>query len=166
MAVNSTQPVRTPPPLPLESLRLPLEPSAWPLAWGWWLIILATLGLIFALIYALYRREQKHRAKKQALRQFSTSTSVIEAHDLMRQAAMSYFPRHEIAALTGSLWYQFLDQQLKKPRFESKHNRWNDALYQSNSADPELIADAKQWISQALPPQRLKIKKNRGVTHA
>ncbi len=163
MAVNSTQPEITPPPLPLESLRLPLEPSAWPLAWGWWLILFATLGLVFVLVYLLYRRQQQHRAKKQALRQFSPTTNVIDAHNLMRQAAMSYFPRQEIAALTGESWYQFLDKQISKPMFVSKQDCWNNALYQSSEQSPELIADAKQWIAQALPP---KGRKSRGVSHA
>lgn len=163
MAVNNPQPNMETPPLPLESLRLPLEPSAWPLAWGWWLLIFTTVGLVFALIYALYRREQKLRAKTQALRQFSSSTSVMEAHNLLRQAAMSYFPRQHIASLTGKSWYQFLDQQLNQPTFVTKQARWDTALYQSGEEDPALIADAKQWIVQALPP---KPRQNQGATHA
>jgi len=145
----------TTPPLPLAPLHLPAEPSAWPLAWGWWLIILITLGALIACGLGLYRYQIKRRAKQQALNKLAQCQSVSEAHNILRQAAMSYFPRQQVAALTGQAWYQFLDGQLSQSQFAPQQARWEQALYRENSADRELIEQAKGWVKKALPPKNI-----------
>ncbi|GLQ75784.1 DUF4381 domain-containing protein [Vibrio penaeicida] len=146
--------------LNLAPLQLPQEPELWPLAWGWWAVaivaILAILGA--ALLFKQYRA--KRHAKRIAQDKLKQIKSAKDGMQLLRQAALSYFPRAHIASLSGRDWYAFLDQQLKAPRFLSKASTWDELLYMpssqsgSTSQPTELLSDIEYWINHALPPRR------------
>ena len=84
-----------------------------------------------------------------------TPSSALE---ILRQAALSYFPRQEIAPLTGSAWYAFLDSHTQESRFFDKQQQWQTALYQPcpPSSSQELIDDCLFWVNTALPPKKKK----------
>ncbi len=153
--------------LNLEPLILPNAPDWFPLAWGWW----AVLGgvILSILIVALYLRWRSKRlvAKKTALKLLTnpiTPHTPSSALEVLRQAALSYFPREDIAPLTGSAWYEFLDSYTKETRFVDKQQQWQAALYQKSGQEQhqDLIDDCTFWISTALPPK----KKAKLVTEA
>lgn len=82
-----------------------------------------------------------------------TPSSAIE---LVRQAALCYYPREEIAHLTGTDWYAFLDTQVGHPLFVPNETLWQQALYQKqkvNNAD-ELVHHCYLWVESALPPKK------------
>ncbi|MGF1742192.1 DUF4381 domain-containing protein [Vibrio profundum] len=145
--------------LPLKPMQLPDAPSWFPLAWGWW----AIMGAIAAFIlcgWLIYRWNKKRLApKRTALRLLNGDPMPLapsDAIELLRQAALCYFPRDEIAKLTGNDWYEFLDSQLNTPRFVGNSALWQQALYQrvpiENAA--VLVSDCYQWVNDALPPKR------------
>ncbi|GAD89870.1 MULTISPECIES: DUF4381 domain-containing protein [Vibrio] len=147
--------------LPLKSLHLPPEPSAWPLAWGYW----GGLALIVIVLLAAFITHKKirnrNRAKKAALHilnQPAHQLTISEAQELLRQAALSYFPREDIANLTGDEWLSFLDSQLSTPRFMAKNEQWQIGLYSSgvneHHTNLALIEDCAYWLEHALPPKR------------
>ena len=41
--------------------------SWWPLAWGWWLVIVVSIAALILLFYALYRRHRKKATQRYAL---------------------------------------------------------------------------------------------------
>ncbi|MCG9575064.1 DUF4381 domain-containing protein [Vibrio tubiashii] len=142
--------------LPLNPMHLP-EPPAWlPLAWGWWTLIGGILTLTLATWLIIRWNKKRLAPKKTALRLLAQDQKPSEAIELVRQAALCYFPREEIAQLTGKDWYLFLDSQLATPRFSDNYEAWQQALYSKqpieNSA--ELILDCSEWVSQALPPKK------------
>lgn len=142
--------------LSLQPMHFPDAPAWFPLAWGWWAILAG--GLITCLLIGLLIRWNKKRLapKKTALRLLENGTRPSEAIELVRQAALCYFPREEIAQLTGEQWYQFLDDQLQKPRFSPNLSLWQQALYSNHAvanAD-ELVQDCIAWVEQALPPKK------------
>ncbi len=150
--------------LNLEPLMLPNAPDWFPLAWGWWAtvasIILALLGLYLLLKW----RSKRLLAKKTALKLLTDSVSPhtpSSAMEILRQATLSYFPREDIAPLTGSAWYEFLDSHTNDTRFVDKQQQWQAALYQKSAPGQhrDLIDDCVFWISQALPPKNLPAKK-------
>ncbi|KLN65136.1 MULTISPECIES: DUF4381 domain-containing protein [Vibrio] len=148
-------------PLPLNPMHLP-EPPAWlPLAWGWWALIGGLLTLALTTWLIIRWNKKRLAPKKTALRLLARNQRPSEAIELVRQAALCYFPREEIAQLTGKEWYVFLDSQLSTPRFSANYNSWQQALYskQPISNAEELIKDCSDWVNQALPP-----KKRRSVT--
>jgi hypothetical protein len=84
------------------------------------------------------------------------------AQDIVRQAALSYFPRDKVAGLSGDDWLAFLDAQLAKPLFVAKQSQWQQALYQNaalmndeqKEAQQQLVNDCETWLRKALPPKR------------
>ncbi len=145
--------------LALQPILLPATPSWFPLAWGWWAMLAAVVTTLLCIVLYLRWRTHRLRAKRTALKLFEkpivahTPSSAIE---LLRQAALCYFPRETIASLHGEKWYQFLDLQLGEARFCNKMHEWQAALYQSKRSelDAELINDCKIWVERALPPKR------------
>lgn len=157
-------------PIPLKPLHLPTEPGIWPLPWGYWAILAVSIVTVLLLIWLTRSYKRKARAKKAALKLIeshngSTPSSALE---IIRQAALSYFPREDIAKLSGDQWLAFLDSQLDNPRFKANSHRWQQALYRKPTniqttngdntdgahADRELINDCLHWVQYALPPKR------------
>ncbi|MGF1750193.1 DUF4381 domain-containing protein [Vibrio cionasavignyae] len=124
-------------PLELSPLTLPTAPSWWPLGPGWWISGLILAFIIVCSLFWYRRNKQKTRAKRAALNLFKierhnlTPSSAIE---VVRQAALSYYPRQDIAKLSGQSWYQFLDSQLAEDIFSPNQALWNQALYCSQHA--------------------------------
>lgn len=147
--------------LPLKPLHLPVEPSVWPLPWGYWALLGFIVLSIILTVLLIRRKRKQERAKKAALKMLTSDVSTLspaEANEILRQAALSYFPRKEVANLTGQSWLSFLDSQLASPRFLANESSWHSALYTSayDSKDEgaDLISDCKYWVQNALPPKR------------
>ncbi|MEZ8601380.1 DUF4381 domain-containing protein [Vibrio splendidus] len=154
-------------PLDLSPIITPSAPSWWPLAWGWWSVIITAIILIALVFFILKRRKNNQQAKQEALSYFrnsqpSNALSPSAAQDIVRQAALSYFPRDKVAGLFGDDWLAFLDAQLAKPLFAAKQSQWQQALYQDTAlmsdeqkkAQQQLVNDCEIWLRKALPPKR------------
>ena len=154
-------------PLDLSPVIAPDAPTWWPLAWGWWAVIITAIALIALVFFIVRRRKNNQQAKQEALsyfsnRQSSNRLSPSEAQRILRQAALSYFPREKVAGLAGNDWLKFLDAQLKKPLFVAKQSQWQQALYQDaalmnddqKKAQQQLVNDCETWLRKALPPKR------------
>ncbi|WP_061037972.1 DUF4381 domain-containing protein [Vibrio coralliirubri] len=154
-------------PLDLSPVIAPDAPTWWPLAWGWWAVVITAIALIALVFFILKRRKNNQQAKQEALSYFSNSQSQdglspSKAQDIVRQAALSYFPRGKIAGLSGDDWLTFLDAQLAKPLFVAKQSQWQQALYQDvalmndeqKKAQQQLVNDCETWLRKALPPKR------------
>ena len=130
-------------------------------------MIITAISLIALVFFILKSRKNNQQAKQEALSYFSNSQSQdglspSKAQDIVRQAALSYFPREKIAGLSGDDWLTFLDAQLAKPLFAAKQSQWQQALYQDvalmndeqKKAQQQLVNDCETWLRKALPPKR------------
>lgn len=160
------------PPLPLADIHLPDAPSYWPLAWGWWLAFAAIVLLFIAFFMLMKRRNQSLAAKKAALKQLNTITDeqgLSAINTLLKQAALSYYPRARVAPLTGEAWLMFLDQQLpeKKRGFTALQAQWLTGTYSNTTLTETELAQcktvAKRWLTHALPPQQKMRKESLNV---
>ncbi|NOH97139.1 DUF4381 domain-containing protein [Vibrio sp. 99-70-13A1] len=147
------------PTLDLSPLLLPEAPHWWPLQWGWWSLAASIIISIIITLFIIRRNKKKQASKRAALRLFSLTNQPLtpsSALELLRQAALSYYPRETIAPLSGNEWYAFLDEQLNQPLFAPKQALWQQALYQNkqNDSDEQLVQDCQLWIQKALPPKR------------
>ena len=141
--------------LPLRDIHLPDSISWWPLAPGWWLLLLVTL-FIASLVYWLIRR---HRAKRcsvafivrQEMRrirdQFDKNRDnkllAQELSEIVRRVAISVFAREDTASLLGEDWLRFLDRTYNGTEFTQGEGR---ALIEAPyRAQPEF--DAEQLLS-------------------
>ncbi len=142
--------------LPLSSLHLPEIPSWFPLAWGWWASFFAVVALVLLAYFLVRRKIRRMAPKKTALSMLARTKEPSSAIELLRQAALCYYPREDMAALTGKPWYIFLDRQIGKTLFERNQDRWQKALYTREPVEDahELVEDCIYWVEHALPPKK------------
>jgi len=120
--------------LPLRDLHLPDPVGWWPLAPGWWIIIVLAVGGLGWLLYRGWQKYRYNAPRRYAIR----SLAAIEAEyladrnaarlgrqvsELLRRAMLAYAPRDAVAGLTGEAWLQWLDQDLPVPYFHTEGGR-------------------------------------------
>ena len=149
----------------LRDIHLPDAISWWPPAIGWW-ILLALIIAAFIFIPKLYRRVTYTPLKKVAHITFQNiitqykeshndSSFIIATSQFLRQTAMSYCGREDIAQLTGDKWVQALNNLTEEKYFTDKVKQsLVNAPYQKDiSFDTEqLISAVQSWLSN-LPKQ-------------
>lgn len=147
----------------LRDIHLPEPVSWWPPAPGWWLAMVVTAAVV-ALVWSVYRWHRQSRWRRGALAALAqasaSSPDVLPGHIsiLLRRIAISRFPRHEVAGLTGEDWLAFLDRTLDDGQaFRSGAGRvLTYGPYRRPEApmdSSELIALCERWIRQ-LPARR------------
>ena len=109
---------------PLQQLRdvhLPIDPSWWPPAIGWWLLAGLAIGLLvwgLRLAWSAYTSRAPIRAARRAYanlyQQFSATQCSIEnyiagANQLLKRLLVHALKRPKYAALSGTAWLQVLD---------------------------------------------------------
>ena len=106
--------------LDLRDIHLPEPISWWPIAPGWWMLI-ASLFLIITIIFILrksYLGKQLKRditaelenIKQQFQNTQNKSQLAKSLSILLRRACISYYPKTNIAGLTGEHWLAYLDK--------------------------------------------------------
>ncbi len=105
--------------LPLRDIHLPAPISWWPLAPGWWLVLItAVVAAIAAVLYWKWR--QRRRVRRSALSELKdielrfsehrdTHRLAQELSRLARRAALATDPSRAGAAETGAAWRERLD---------------------------------------------------------
>jgi hypothetical protein len=117
--------------LPLRDLHLPPPVGWWPLAPGWWLLLVLALVGLGWLIRRAWRQRQFLAPRRHAVRALAAIEAdylqhqdpVIfarQASELLRRAMLAYAPRHEVAGLTGERWLAWLDRDLPVPYFHTE----------------------------------------------
>lgn len=142
--------------LPLRDIHLPEAVSWWPPAPGWWLLLGLVILLAISVVY-LWRRRTRSRYRRIALREIGEMSDLPPAElaaalsQLLRQAALCYFPRHDCAGLCGEEWLAFLDRPFADQPFSQGIGRsLLDAPYRKATLnDSEALIDlCRRWLKQ------------------
>lgn len=115
----------------LHDLVVPPPVSWWPPAPGWYWLMGIGLVIGFYLLLREFVRWQHNRYRREALAQWriqwmklaDANTRVAATADLavlLKRAALSAFPRNQVASLTGGEWMAFLDQTGQMDGFASE----------------------------------------------
>ena len=130
----------------LQPIILGQAPGLWPLALGWWLVIIAVLLTIFFAVRAFLNYRKFWTVKRQCLTQIKLTTDNHQINRLLKQAALHYYPVTDVARLSGQAWADFLNLSLAS----SQHTPCNEAclaLYsQPSGQDPVFQAIAQHWL--------------------
>jgi len=122
LAANTTPTVAPDGLAQLKDIHLPSAVSWWPLALGWWIILIVAVSLLLIGVY-FYRRWQRKSPQEiiiaQSLQLFATLQTqsltpkvlIMELSELLRRTAISLYGRGIIANLAGDDWLQFLNQK-------------------------------------------------------
>ncbi|CZF84686.1 DUF4381 domain-containing protein [Grimontia marina] len=159
------------PALPLADIHLQQAPGIWPLAWGWWLVIAAVFIALLLVVYWLRMRNYRLAARKEALAALNEVRSVSDINALLKRAALSYYPREQVAGLTGERWLVFLDNQLPLPEqgFVAESELWQKGTFSNVPCGESDLVRAKslatRWLKTAIPantPSALSLLKKEG----
>lgn len=144
--------------LPLRDIHLPEAIGWWPLAPGWWGIMLVMLAGILLLVWLWRRQKRGEQALELALheleylrRQYGRdgSTLVRELSVLLRRVAISQYGRKQVAGFTGSAWVDFLNQKAGKPLFNGNLQAFlTEMPYRPESAAETgaFVSATREWI--------------------
>ena len=131
MTPPSSMPQSTNPLDALEPNILPDPIGFWPPAIGWWVLAALVILIIAGLIFALWRWRKRNAYRREALKKLNAIKESYESHKspsklvhqynhLLKAVALQQYPREQVAALHGSEWLAFLDEQLKDSSAFSK----------------------------------------------
>jgi len=114
--------------IPIRDIRYPNELEWWPLAIGWWLVIVIIFMAAVFLGYKFYKGWLNNHARRIALKELkiiennyslSKDMNVLlqDLSTLLRRTFLAYSPRNKMAGLVGEHWLNFLDQGLDEKFF-------------------------------------------------
>lgn len=145
--------------LPLRPMQLPDAVSWWPMAPGWWLLIVLSMAIVFALIWWVRRRLADPRrfalaeleSIQQRFQQDEDKTVLINhCNQLLKRTALTLFSRQDVAALSGADWLAFLLNNSRGCQPQAMQCL-ADGLYRPHSDydTTALISACRQWLKTA-----------------
>ncbi|CEK12095.1 DUF4381 domain-containing protein [Legionella hackeliae] len=145
----------------LHDIQLPQSIGWWPMASGWYFLMIIGLLLLTFMFYRFYRRRQYGRAKKEALDLLAdlqkkyqhdgdSQEASMRISELLRRVALVYYPRQDVASLQGQGWIDFLNNTARRVDFNKVTYHLLEVPYQkSTDADLNpLFSCARTWIKQ------------------
>jgi hypothetical protein len=151
----------------LKEIRLPETVSWWPQAPGWkyLAIILLVLGT-YSLFKAL-KRWRKNAYRRVAISQLTeisargvTEESAYQLAYLIKATALRVYPRIEIAALTGTPWFTYLNKNSSKEYFDDRcaellgKSRYSAKARKLSQDDfKHLVSSTREWVEQHQLPE-------------
>lgn len=151
--------------LELRDIHLPDAISWWPIAPGWWILLISFIVIIsaFFIIKRIYVSKQLKRdinselgLIKKNFQSLSNKPQLAKSLSvLLRRASISYYPKDDIAGLTGDDWLRHLDSTghaANKIKFQSDTGRvLLSAPYLPGNSDVDfdskaLIQLCESWL--------------------
>lgn len=165
MSLSSAQQAPASNILPLADIHLPAAPS-WGLSLQGYGLVIGLLLLTAAIVWFILRKRKQGALKRLALKQLANLTpqQTSDIARLLKQAALSHFPRERIASLHGLAWWHFVEQQLPVKKqanvhFSSRSDMLEQALYGqqalSETNQQRFYDDVRYWLSHALPVKKV-----------
>ena len=143
----------------LRDIHLPDGVSAFPLAYGWWVIGLSIIGAIVLIKVILYlRRKSKKRYALKLINTIAEANPVLaakQASEILRRICVLKYPK--AATLYGQDWLDFLHLHCRQKLNEAEAGLLLNAPYMSENAKgygAKEIKEIKQfcisWIGENL----------------
>lgn len=150
----------------LRDIHLPADPSWWPPAPGWWLLLAVLLGVTWWLARVWRHRLRQRRWRRRVLVELEAIASQFAEHadrqrllaDVSRQLRRASLLLDPTAAtLTGEPWLQFLDAHGGTDQFQHGvgHVLLNGPWQPTAEFDPAaLLTLVREWFARALTPEQ------------
>jgi hypothetical protein len=155
----------------LQDIVVPAPVSAWPTSPGW--IVLALLLVAMATVAMMRRRRMRRNARyrldaleelgrlREAERTLPSDLVAGRLLVLLRRTALSVHPRRELASLSGSAWWEFLDEMDGREGFSQGRGARLEALaygaatiIEADELCSDLIPAVEAWIRGHRVPLR------------
>ncbi len=133
------------PPLPLKDIHLPAEPSVWPLAPGWWLVIALSVIIAIVAVVLCHQWLQKRRLQKQRQQR------LFSALDSIKTQFQQTKNQHLLAADASALLRRMMLHELKNDTDVTRTgDDWLSAV--SNSTGVDLTAHRQALLEAPYNP--------------
>jgi hypothetical protein len=145
----------------LRDIHLPEPVGWWPLAPGWYVLMLLILLIMMIITYRVYKRHVNGLAKNKALelltfykdhydKDRNAQVASARVSELLRRVALVYYPRAQVAGLHGDDWVEFLNKTSKKIDFKPVKAMLLDSPFKTGETVnlKPLFTRAEQWIKQ------------------
>ncbi len=148
----------------LHAIHSPEPIGWWPLAWGWYTVIVGLLLALLLLGFWLHRRYVHGAAKREALQLLSryeqhcneadSQRVCAQLSELLKRVALAYFPRKTVAGLQGERWIEFLNATSTQLDFYAVRKELLESPYHTVPACnlTHLFQLTKNWIKQRGKP--------------
>jgi len=143
----------------LKDIHLPEQIHAYPISYGWWVLLFIVFALLIWCIKKIISLRKLNKAKKQALHYITDEhLSNDQLISILKWAALQYFPRVSVANLYGNSLNEFLTRCLPEKLQQDFNKQMQEALskqYQLSQTGIDinsLKATASLWLNKALPP--------------
>ena len=151
--------------LQLEDIHLPDDPTMWPPAYGWWIVLVLILFAGVLIPSRGYHYRKLHRQRKRILdalsnlqadlQQQGDNKALANINRLLRRLALMHYPREQVASLTGKQWLAFLDKSGETRDFtQGAGQLLADAPYRASLADSADISGlskaVKRWVEKII----------------
>ena len=158
----------------LRVIQLPEPISWWPLAPGWWVMIISVITLSIWIISRLVKWHSANRYRKEALQlislidksqNFTSAQKLLLTLEILKQTVNSAYPEEHFSSLNLSAFLGFLQISCKAAVFQNLPNDLNARIYgrlddqqYNNDLTGVFIASSKTWIKQHYPQKKLQGK--------
>lgn len=131
----------------LHDVVLPTDPGLWPLAIGWWLLIIVLLLSCFFALRHFIAYRQHWLIKRVALTRLSQCNDCNDINQLLKQVAIHYGDSSRVSSLTGAPWVAFLSLNVDEAS-QTSLIEINEALYTSHQSKyfQQFKPIAHQWL--------------------
>lgn len=139
----------------LRDIHLPIEPSLWPLASGWYILfgIIILIILVGFILWRLYQNKPLPYALRELEKIQRTPENQLKLlSQLLKRVAMAKYGRKEIAPLTEDTWQEFLLSAAPKTLTQKQAHLLAFAVYAPDKKmnEPALYKNIRQWIKTVL----------------
>lgn len=141
----------------LKDIHLPEQVNQWPIAIGWWLLLLAIVGISIFVFNKIMKKRKLVKVIKQAKTRLSAEQELSSKEIIatLKWTCMHYFSRNEVAALHSTDLLNYLADKLEqqhKAEFITKSE--NALIHCYRKADVDLYAKDLQsgalfWLTNA-----------------
>ncbi len=145
----------------LRDIHLPDSIGWWPIAPGWYLLVIVSIVALMSVLFFLNRYYVNGRARRQALRLLAmfqqqyerdanAQLSAARVSELLKRVALVYFPREKVAGLQGESWIAFLTNTASGLDFNCVRTELLETPYQPmmDCDLHRLFTVARAWINQ------------------
>lgn len=143
----------------LRDIHLPADISTWPMAPGWWLLLIVAASLLGWLTWLLVKRYRARLYRRQAilriiqLQQNQGADLLPALFATLKQTANSAYPERHFSSLSINDFIAFMQSSCNQPLFKNLPSNLDNMLYAErpeidSALTEQLISSAIIWIKQ------------------
>ena len=170
---------KTAPTLELRDIHLPTDPGYWPLAPGWWVLIVIILVLAYFVFKKLAKIQKTKHINNLMQQELLAVRESYKKHDNKHQLAvdistlLNRFVIHVLkdsraCSLTGDAWIAYLNSRVQAQVFDEFKKELTQAQYQKevDFDVSRLFATVKNYFPNAIKSVKKYDKLKSGESHA